>query len=454
MKDAGCALTPFDAWIVAKIAAPGDPTPPLPLWERGLGGEGVLDRAALTRWQLDQLQTTLDLARRRSRFYRERLAGAPEKLASLGDLARLPFTSADDLRADPLRLLCVSHDAIQRIVTLASSGTTGTPKRVAFTRADQELTLDFFRVGMSTFTAPGERVLVMLPGPTPGSVGDLLCSALGRLGAEGILHDPLAQPGATSRKIISSGASVLVATPAQAILLARHPDGAGVRLRSVLLTTDHVPRVIVAAAEAAWGCAVYNHYGMTEMGLGGGVECRARRGYHLREADLLFEIVDPISGTPLPEGEAGEIVFTTLTRAGMPLIRYRTGDAGRFLPGPCPCGTHATHAGAGDAPAGSQAGPGRRDAEHGRPGRGAVWAGRGGRLQRDPHAGFAQPAQAGGRAGARIGARLPRRRAGAEDAASDQPEPGRRRSAAQGSAAGLRPGPRDRAAQARDRGGG
>jgi phenylacetate-CoA ligase len=68
------------------------------------------------------------------------------------------------------------------------------------------------------------------------------------------------------------------------------------------------------------------------------VECAARQGYHWREADLYFEIVDPVTGQPLPDGEAGEIVFTTLTRQGMPLIRYRTGDISRFLPGPCACG--------------------------------------------------------------------------------------------------------------------
>jgi phenylacetate-coenzyme A ligase PaaK-like adenylate-forming protein len=78
---------------------------------------------------------------------------------------------------------------------------------------------------------------------------------------------------------------------------------------------------------------------MTEMGLGGGVECQARRGYHLREADLYVEVVDPINGKMVSEGEYGEVVFTTLTRRGMPLIRYRTGDISRFIPGDCPCGT-------------------------------------------------------------------------------------------------------------------
>jgi phenylacetate-coenzyme A ligase PaaK-like adenylate-forming protein len=102
---------------------------------------------------------------------------------------------------------------------------------------------------------------------------------------------------------------------------------------------DHVPDAIVRAVEASWGCTVYNHYGMTEMGLGGGVECQARRGYHMREADLYVEIIDPINGKTVPEGEYGEVVFTTLTRRGMPLIRYRTGDISRFVQGDCPCGT-------------------------------------------------------------------------------------------------------------------
>jgi phenylacetate-coenzyme A ligase PaaK-like adenylate-forming protein len=78
---------------------------------------------------------------------------------------------------------------------------------------------------------------------------------------------------------------------------------------------------------------------MTETGLGGGVDCRSHGGYHLREADLYFEIIDPDTGEAVPDGEYGEVVFTTLTRRGMPLIRYRTGDISRFIPGYCGCGT-------------------------------------------------------------------------------------------------------------------
>lgn len=109
-------------------------------------------------------------------------------------------------------------------------------------------------------------------------------------------------------------------------------------IKSVLLSTDYVPSAIVSELGPAWGCQVYNHYGMTEMG-GGGGEYEAREGYHLREAGLYFEVIDPRTGEPLPDGETGELVFTTLTRKGMPLIRYLTGDVARLISEPCPCGS-------------------------------------------------------------------------------------------------------------------
>jgi phenylacetate-coenzyme A ligase PaaK-like adenylate-forming protein len=107
----------------------------------------------------------------------------------------------------------------------------------------------------------------------------------------------------------------------------------------VLLCSDTIPESLHRELQRLLGCEIFAHYGTVETGLGGGVDCAAHCGTHLREADLLFEIIEPQTTTPLPEGEWGEIVFTTLTRTGMPLLRYRTGDWGRLLPGPCPCGS-------------------------------------------------------------------------------------------------------------------
>jgi phenylacetate-CoA ligase len=320
-------LTPLDPWITGKIDQDGR----------------QVSRTALEAYQLRKLRETLRLARAKSAFYREHLAAAPEELATLADLCDLPFTTAEDIREHPLKFVCVSQGEIQRVVTLFSSGTTGQPKRLYFTADDQELTLDFFHVGMSTLVGSGDRVLILLPAETPGGVGDLLATALERLGAIGVRHGPVRDVAQTLAVMSRERVNSLVGIPTQVLALARYRDANGLRapwkLKSLLLTTDYVPPAIVAAVEEAWGCQLYNHYGMTETGLGGGVECQARRGYHMREADLYFEIIDPETGQPLPEGEEGEVVFTTLTRRGMPLIRYRTGDLSRFLPEPCPCGT-------------------------------------------------------------------------------------------------------------------
>ncbi len=313
-------------------------TSPLAPWiARKIGAQGPsFDRADLERYQLDRLRSTITLARNRSRLYRERLAAAPDQPATLDRLAEYPFTTARDVRDHPLHLLCVPQDEINRVVTLDTSGTTGQPKRLYFTASDQELTTDFFQIGMSTFTQPGDTVLILLPCERPGSVGDLLATGLERLGARPLRHGVVQDVDETLAVIERERVDGMVGIPTQVLGLARY--GPGARLRSVLLSTDHVPFAAARAVEQAWGCQVYNHYGMTEMGLGGGVECEAHRGYHLREADLLVEVADPRSGRPVPDGEEGEVVFTTLTRAGMPLIRYRTGDLSRFLPGPCPCG--------------------------------------------------------------------------------------------------------------------
>lgn len=311
-------ITPLDHWISQKI-----------------GQSGRLNRAILEEYQLAKLQETLTLARSKSPFYQKLLANSPGEIKKTSDLEKFPFTTARDILDQGLQFLCVSQDEIERVVTLDTTGTTGIPKRLYFTREDQELTVDFFHVGMSTFTQPGDNVLILLPGERPGSVGDLLAVGLKRLGANSIKHGIVRDFEQTLQVIRNEKVDVLVGIPTQVLGLARY--GRGIHLKSVLLSTDHAVPALRSAIETAWGCKVYDHYGMTEMGLGGGVECLAQQGMHLREADLYFEIINPATGELVADGESGEVVFTTLTRKGMPLIRYRTGDISRFLPEKCPC---------------------------------------------------------------------------------------------------------------------
>jgi phenylacetate-CoA ligase len=281
--------------------------------------------------------------KKNSRYYREELKQYPDQVGSLEEFARFPFTTENTLRGSPEKLVCVSQQDIARVVTFNTSGTTGKPKRCFFTPDDLELTVDFFGVGMSTLVSPGDRVLILLPDKTPDSVGDLLYRGLERIGAIPFKHGPVRDLDETLGCICANRVNVLVGVPTQVLALARYQESRSkeypVHIKSILLSTNYVPEAIVSVLETAWGCAIYNHYGMTEMGLGGGVFCSGQYGYHLREADMYFEIIDPHTGQPFPDGELGEVVFTTLTRTGMPLIRYRTGDYSCFLPEKCPCGS-------------------------------------------------------------------------------------------------------------------
>jgi phenylacetate-CoA ligase len=322
-------LTPLETWIGNRISGPGKPAP--------------LTRAALERYQLGRFQYLIDYARIRSPFYCRHLAGLSGKsIRKWNDLASLPFTTQCDLKTESLQFLCVSQGSIERVVTLPVFSPTATPRRLFFTREDLEQTIDFFHHGMSTLVSPSDRVLILMPGEKPDSVGDLLHRGLLRLEVPSLVHGPVVDPVQTGEIILKNRISSLVGIPTQVLALARCLPGEN-RLKglisTVLLSSDYVSRALVDVLERTWDCTVFSHYGLTETGYGGGVECQARQGYHLGEADLHVEIVDPHTGQPLPDGESGEIVVTTLTRTGMPLIRYRTGDVSRFIPGECPCGS-------------------------------------------------------------------------------------------------------------------
>ena len=313
-------------------------------WLKGRLGRQDLSIETLEAFQLARLNQTLAYVRKNSPFYRQRLESTPDRpLTGLGQTAGLPLTTAEDIRRHHLDMLCVSHGEVTRVVTMQTSGTTSAPKRLYFTEADLERNIDFFRHGLSCMVDPGHTLLIMLPGTTPDSAGDQLKRAAARIPVEGHIHWPVLDLDQILKQVEELQINCLAGAPAQIFALCRHAQVTR-RLRpnpirSILLTTDYVPQVVVDEIRRSWGCKVFEHYGMSEMGLGGGLECDAHQGYHLREADLLVEIIDPDSGSPLPGGVEGEVVFTTLTRQAMPLIRYRTGDQAAWIKGPCPCGT-------------------------------------------------------------------------------------------------------------------
>jgi phenylacetate-CoA ligase len=320
--------TPLEFWIAKRLRIP----------------QHALTREILEHYQLRALQETMGWARKHSSFYARRFAEIPDDLPrSFGEISSFPFTSPEDIARHTSGFLCVSQDEISRVVTMHTSGTSGAPKRIFFTEADQESALDFFAHGVAAMAVPGDRMLIALPVEREGSVGSQLAKGIARAGVIPILHGLSTDPAQTLAHMEQEKATCIIGLPVQMPALSQSNSAcAGSvfrRLRFIVLCSDHVPESLARRLRRRTGCEIYEHYGMTEMGLGGGVDCAAHMGYHLREADFYFEIVNPTTSEPLPDGETGEIVFTTLHRTAMPLIRYRTGDLSRFLPGPCGCGT-------------------------------------------------------------------------------------------------------------------
>jgi phenylacetate-coenzyme A ligase PaaK-like adenylate-forming protein len=306
-----------------------------------LGLPRPLSRDGLDAARLDRLNRLIARLRRASPFHRAR-GDLPERpFASLAEIASLGFTTPADLvRADP-PLLAVSQGSVDRVVTLPTSGTSGAPKRIAFSAADRAATVDFFTAGMGLFTEAGDRVAFLFPAERPGGVGNGLGEAVRRLAAE-----PLAIPIGPVDEMVArlrhERPTVLAGPPVAILAAARragHDGGERLAVRAVLVSSDRAGPAMKRAIATALGAEVHDHWGMTETGFGGAVDCACHDGLHLREPDLLVEIVDPVSGRPLPTGEVGEIVVTTLAHEAMPLLRYRTGDRGRLMPGGCACGS-------------------------------------------------------------------------------------------------------------------
>lgn len=317
------------------------PITPLQNWILERTRLSAKSQEALRAYQFEKMLKTLEYAKEKSRFYQEQLQEIDlDAIRSLRDFEQIPFTTPLDIKRNAHDFLCVPSHEVERIVTLNTSGTTGDEKRLFFTHEDLEETIDFFQYGMNSLVEKGDKVMVLLPGSAFGSIGDLLKKALLRSGIECVVHGILQDVEKTAACIEKDGINCIVGIPMQVRYLSlMKPELFATHIQKVLLSTDYVPDALVKALSRNGTCKVFNHYGMTEMGYGGGVECECLRGYHMRDNHLYFEIIDPQTGKSVRDGEYGEVVFTTLNRQAMPLIRYKTGDRAHFLTQPCECGT-------------------------------------------------------------------------------------------------------------------
>ena len=310
--------------------------------------EETLSRAEIEALQLARLQETVCRVYEKVQPYREKMDAAgvkPDDIRTLSDLKRLPFVTKQDMRDNyPFGLFAVPKDELVRIH--ASSGTTGKPTVVGYTKRD----LDVWTETVSRIAALG--------GATRQDVAQI-CFGYGMFtGALG-LHYGLEKIGAamvpsstgnTEKQIMymkDFGTTLLVATPSYALRIAEVAmqmgidPKTGLNVKIGLLGSELLTEAMRTEMHKLWGdeMLVTSNYGMSELnGPGGSGECEYLCGMHINEDFFIPEIIDPKTGEVLPPGEKGELVITCIYKEALPLIRYRTKDITRLIYEPCKCG--------------------------------------------------------------------------------------------------------------------
>ena len=313
----------------------------MPIWDEQ--GE-TMSRDRLEALQLERLRQTVAVCYERVPLYRAALdehGVGPADITSLSDLSRLPFTTKDDFRATyPYGLFAVPLDEVVEVHS--SSGTTGTPVVGGYTRADLDTWGELVaRFASAAGVVRGDVAQVAFGyGMFTGGFG--LHYGLQRIGALVVPHSA----GNTQRQIQfmqDFGTTVLICTPSYALHLGEAVVRAGVRerlaLRLGLFGAEACSDALRARIEERWGISATDNYGLTEVigpGVAGESECKD--GMHVAEDHFLVEVLDPVSGAPVADGEPGELVITSLTKQCSPVLRYRTRDLSRVTRERCPCG--------------------------------------------------------------------------------------------------------------------
>ena len=297
----------------------------------------------ITEKQLSQVNDRIKALLRSGSFYGKKLeeAGITE-VKSYEDFLKLPFSEKADLRnAYPLGLMTAPEEEIVRIHS--SSGTTGKPVIIPYTQKDvDDWALMFARCYETAGITNRDRIQI-----TPGY--GLWTAGIGfQAGAEklGAMVVPMG-PGNTEKQLEMMQAletTVICATSSYALLLAEEIGKRGIRdrihLKKGVIGSERWSPKMRERISTELGIELYDIYGLTEIyGPGIGISCQHDTGMHYWDDFIYLEIIDPVTGQPVPDGEKGEIVITTLVKEGAPLIRYRTHDLSRIIPGECPCGS-------------------------------------------------------------------------------------------------------------------
>lgn len=293
--------------------------------------------------QFALFQKQLSNVIKNSAFYQKKFAGLdPASIRTQEDFETLPFTSKGDLReAYPLGLQGVPDKDIVRIHS--SSGTTGTPVVIPYTAKDVDDWGEMFKRCYEFAGVTNEDRVQITPGYGLWTAGIGFQNGCEKLGAMAI---PMG-PGNTEKQLqmmMDLKSTVLCSTSSYALLLAEEIGKRGIKdkihLKKGVIGSERWSQKMRDRISTELGIELYDIYGLTEIyGPGIGISCHENCGMHYWDDYIYLEIIDPMTGKNLPDGEIGEIVITTLVKEGAPLIRYRTHDLSRIIPGDCACGS-------------------------------------------------------------------------------------------------------------------
>lgn len=272
-------------------------------------------------------------------LYREK---GIDSINSQEDFESLPFSSKDDLRnAYPLGIQAVPDEEVVRIHS--SSGTTGKPVIIPYTQKDVDDWATMFARCYETAGITKQDRIQITPGYGLWTAGIGFQAGCEKLGAMAI---PMG-PGNTEKQLqmmIDLKSTVITATSSYALLLSEEVNKRNMKdqihLKKGVIGSERWSEKMRASIRKGLGIELYDIYGLTEIyGPGIGISCQHETGMHYWDDYIYIEIIDPVTGKPVPDGEEGEIVITTLVKEGAPLIRFRTHDISRIIPEPCTCGS-------------------------------------------------------------------------------------------------------------------
>lgn len=297
----------------------------------------------LNEMQFDLLKKQLSNLKERSAFYAEKYADFdPATVQTQEDFENIPFTEKSDLReAYPLGLAAVPEEEIVRIHS--SSGTTGTPVIIPYTQKDVDDWATLFARCYEMAGVTNKDRIQITPGYGLWTAGIGFQAGAERIGAMTV---PMG-PGNTEKQLQfmrDMQTTVLTATSSYALLLAEEIQARGIRdqiaLKKGIIGSERWSQKMRERIKNELGIQIYDIYGLTEVyGPGIGISCDYDQGMHYWDDYIYIEILDPETLKPVPDGEWGEICITTLVKKGAPLIRFRTHDLSRIIPGECPCGS-------------------------------------------------------------------------------------------------------------------